>query len=406
MRSSQLRKLYIFFSGYLSFEPDSAHEIHDVLCANAAASLGYDSVLVYLDRKNKSFNPAAWIYPFQPKQPDATFVEFYDVGENLKVAPLPIPWFTEQLARRWNNTITLISKYYFPFHILSQTKIVHTRDWNFVRMAVRNKVPTIYERHYFQENQFEPEIVRSPYFQIAITQSEPIRQSLIECGMPSEKVIWLHNGSDQAFFIRQSDAAEVWRRELLNGGRKYLVVYSGALYRFKGVELLIDAAKELPEIQFAITGGKESQVQAYQKLARDKQVENVKFLGWILPRKRLVSLFQAADILAHPHLSGKEANFTNPVKFFQYMASGTPITVTEIPPLIEFKDSSLVACWCEPDNPHTFAQSIRSTLEKYPRKLEGYADNINFARQYSWENRTTRILNYVNESFRPSRYIY
>lgn len=57
MRSSQLRKLYIFFSGYLSFEPDSAHEIHDVLCANAAASLGYDSVLVYLDRKNKSFNP-------------------------------------------------------------------------------------------------------------------------------------------------------------------------------------------------------------------------------------------------------------------------------------------------------------------------------------------------------------
>ncbi|GAB1542274.1 hypothetical protein NUACC21_49480 [Scytonema sp. NUACC21] len=389
----------------MSLQPDSAHEIHDVLCANAAASLGYDSVLVYLEKENKSLNPAAWIYPFQPKQPDAKFVEFYDVGENLKVAPLPIPWFTEKLARRWNNTITLISKYYFPFHILSQTKIVHTRDWNFAKMAVINKVPVIYERHYFQEHQFEPEIVNSPYFQIAITQSDLIRQSLIKYGMPPEKVIWLHNGSERSFFIREPEAAEAWRRELLCEGRKHLVVYSGALYRFKGIDLLIDAAKELPEIQFAITGGKESQVKAYQQLARDKQVENIKFLGWVLPRKRLVSLFQAADVLAHPHISGKEAKFTNPVKFFQYMASGTPIAVTEIPPLMEFKHKSLVACWCEPDNPHKFAQSIQYVLEKYPRKLAGYSDNINFAHQYSWENRTIRILNCVNESFRPSKRI-
>ncbi|MEC4818721.1 MAG: glycosyltransferase [Scytonema sp. PMC 1069.18] len=401
MNNETFKKKYVFFTSHLSLKPDTAHEIHDVLCTNAAANLGYDAVLVYPDLENNGFNPVGLIHPFQPKRPNTEFVEFYDVGEKLKIAPLPLPFPIGRFARRWNNPGNVVTKYYFPVQILPQTKLVHTRDWNCVKTAVKNQVPVVYERHYFQEDKFEPEIVCSPYFQVAITQSEPIRQSLIEHGMPSEKVVWLHNGFGQSFLERQPEEAQAWRQELLSDGRTQLVVYSGALYRFKGIELLIDAAKELPEIQFAVTGGTELQVQKYQQQALEKGVENMKFLGWILPRERLISLFQAADVLAHPHLSGKEADFTNPVKFFQYMASGTPIAVTEIPPLMEFKNTPLVACWCEPDNPQKFAESIRAVLERYPRKLEGYGDSINYARQFSWENRATKILRYVDESFLP-----
>jgi len=305
-------------------QPDTAHEIHDVLCASASASLGYSTVLAYPDRSKSVLNPID-----------------------------------------------------------------------------KHQIPVIYERHYFQEQPFEPEIVHSPFFQVAITQSEPIRESLIQKGMPSEKVFWLYNGFEQSFLVRQPEAAAEWRRKLLANGRKHLVVYSGALYRFKGIDLLIEVAKKLPDIQFAITGGQDSQVQAYQQVARDQQVENINFLGWILPRERLVSLLQAADVLAHPHCSGKEANFTNPVKFFQYMAAGTPIAVTEIPPLMLFKDSPLVASWCIPDNPDEFAGCIQRILITYPRRIEGYTDSIDFARQFSWEDRANKILSYVDESFRP-----
>ncbi|MBD2663965.1 hypothetical protein B6N60_05036 [Richelia sinica FACHB-800] len=393
---------YIFFSSQLSFQADTAHEIHDVLCASAAANLGYSSVLVYPDRQNKTVNPLALFYPYKIQQPDAKFMEFYDADAKLKVAALRLPWPIDRVGGKFTDSNTVITKYYFPFHILPQTKIVHTRNWNFVKAAVKNKTPTIYERHYFADKDFEKEIVSSPYFEIAITQSEPIRQSLIEKGIPPEKVVWLHNGFNQSFLNRQPQAADKWRQELLTNGRKHLVVYSGALYPFKGIDVLIDAAKELPEIQFAITGGTDSQVQNYQQQARDKHVENVKFLGWILPRDRLVSLFQASDILAHPHCSGKSADFTNPVKFFQYMASGTPIVATEILPLMEFKKSPLIASWCEPDNSHKLAETIRHTLEKYPRKIEGYVKTIDFAQQFSWENRITKILSYVREDMRPT----
>jgi glycosyltransferase involved in cell wall biosynthesis len=396
-----MKNKYIYYTDKISLQPDTAHEIHDVLCANAVANLGYASVLVYPDHSPNALNPVRWIYPFQPKQPDADFIAFYNVQEKLKVSPLSMPWPIDRIQGKLTNSSTIATKYYLPFHLQHHTKIVHTRDWNFAKAAIKHQIPVIYERHYFQERPFEPEIVHSPFFQIAITQSEPVRESLVKCGMPSEKVVWLYNGFEQSFLVRQPEAAAQWRQELLTDGRQHLVVYSGALYRFKGIDLLIDVAKELPQIQFAITGGKQSQVQFYQQQAQAHQVENIKFLGWILPRERLVSLLQAADVLAHPHCSGQEANFTNPVKFFQYMAAGTPIAVTEIPPLMVFKNSPLIADWCEPDHPQKFAACIHHLLEKYPRKIAGYADSINFARQFSWEERTQKILSYLDESLRP-----
>ena len=388
-------KYYIVYSRKISQQPNSAHEIHDVQCANAAANLGYPAVLVYPNDGNISLNPWEWIMPFQPKKPDHNFVEFYNTQEKLQVAQLPIPWLIPRIKQRWANASSLVNKYYLPIHIFPYTKAVHTRDWNCVKTSIKYGIPTIYEKHYYQKDKFEPEIVNSPFLKVAISQSEPIRKSLVEGGMPSEKAIWLHNGFGQCFLVRQPQEVEQWRRELLQDDRQHLVVYSGALYRFKGIDMLIDVAKRLPHIQFAITGGKEEQVVAYRQQAKDKQVENINFLGWILPRSRLVSLLQTADVLAHPHCAGEAANITNPVKFFQYMASGTPIVATEIPPLIPFKSSPMIAAWCEPDNPNAFAQCIEQTLKTYPRKIEGYSESIEFARKFTWEERATKIMSYV-----------
>jgi glycosyltransferase involved in cell wall biosynthesis len=200
--------------------------------------------------------------------------------------------------------------------------------------------------------------------------------------------------------MRQPQKAAQWRQKLLVDGRSHLVVYSGALQQFKGIEVLIDVAREMPNIQFACAGGKENEVAHYQQLAKEKQVNNIIFLGYIL-QEDLASLLQAADVLAHPHCSGKAATFTSPLKLFDYFASGTPIVATEIPSLMEFRNTKAIAAWCEPDNPSKFAEAVAQVLETYPRKIEGYQDSVNFVKQFSWENRAAKILSYVDESFRP-----
>ncbi|MEA5510199.1 glycosyltransferase [Crocosphaera sp. UHCC 0190] len=388
-------KHYLVYS-QLSQKPDSAHEHLDVMCANSVANLGYPSILAYPEKQTSGFNLFPLLSPFKPQKPAQSLVEFYDVQDKLKVLPLSIPQIIDKGINRLNLS-TLVCKYYLPIHLKNNIQAVHTRDWNFAKAAVKNQIPTIFERHYFAETPFEQDIVNNPYFRVIITQSELTRQSIIEAGMPPDKAIWLHNGFNQSFLQRYPEDAQKWRNELLKDNRKHLVIYSGALYPFKGVDLLIDVAKELPNIQFCVTGGTEEQVKHYRQLSQDEQVNNINFLGWIVPRSRLVSLFQAADILAHPHLSGKSANFTNPVKFFQYLASGTPLVSTEIPPLMYFKNTVPVGVWCEPDNPILFAESIEKALEMYPRKIRGYQENIEYGKEFSWEKRAKKILEYVPE---------
>ncbi len=394
-----MTKHYIFFTRHILTQPQ-AHLVQVSNSANAAANLGYSTVLCFLQQGLPSFNPLSLIRPFHPRKSEAKLSQLYNLQEKLKVAPLPTPWPIDQINSKWTNSSTVVCKYYFPIHILPYTKIVHTRDWNFVKVAIKHGVPAIYEHHHQEQKQFEPEIVHNPLLQIAVTVAEPVRESMIEHGMPPEKVIRLHNGFNQVFLVRHLEAAQEWREKLLVDERQHLIVYAGALRKFKGINLLIEVAKEMPQVQFVCAGGNESEVQHYQQLAQEKQTQNVTFLGHI-PQNQLASLLQAADILAHPHRSGNAAATTSPLKLFDYLASGTPIVATEIPPLIEFKSSNAIAGWCEPDNPTQLTQCIQQALANYPRKVEGYTDNLDFVRQFSWENRISKILSYVEDSKRP-----
>ena len=394
-----MSKYYVFFTRNILPQPNVASLVQVAHSANAAANLGLPAVLVYLRKGWNAFNPVDWFYPFQPRKPDEKLTKIYNIQDKLKIADLPMPCPIDLFGSKWTSSSTIVSKYYLPIHLRKSTKIVHTRDWNFVKGAIKNGIPAIYEQHHHESKQFEPEIVRNPLFQIAVTVANTVRESMIENGMPPEKVIMLHNGFNQLFLARQTADAQIWRQQLLTDGRENLAVYAGGLYPFKGVDMLVDVAQELPGVQFAIAGGDSSQVTAYQKLAKDKQVNNIKFLGY-LPQNQLASLLQAADVLVHPHCLTEAATFTSPLKFFDYMASGTPIVATEIPSLLEFKSGNIAATWCTPDRPQQFAESIQACLTKYPRKVEGYAETLDFVKQFSWENRIERILSYVDEEVR------
>ncbi|MEG4805615.1 glycosyltransferase family 4 protein [Microcoleus sp. ARI1-B5] len=394
-----MSKYYVFFTRNVLPQPNVASLVQVAHSANAAANLGCPAVLVYLRKGWSALNPVDVLFAFRPRKPDDKLAKTYNLQEQLKVADLPVPWPLDFWDSKWTSASTIVSKYYLPIHLLKSTKIVHTRDWNFVKAAIKNGIPAIYEQHHHEDKKFEPEIVRNPLFQIAVTVADTVRDSTIENGMPPEKVITLHNGFNQLFLARQTESADNWRQQLLAGDRQHLAVYAGGLYPFKGVDMLVDVAQELPEVQFAIAGGDSAQVTAYQQLAKDKQVNNIKFLGY-LPQNQLASLLQAADVLTHPHCLTEAATFTSPLKFFDYMASGTAIVATEIASLMEFKSGNIAAIWCEPDNPHKFAESIRDSLAKYPRKIEGYAETLGFVKQFSWENRIEKILGCVDADVR------
>ena len=395
-----MSKHYVFFTRSTLPQPE-AHIVHDVNTANAVANLGYSTVLVYLNQTSLSSNPLDWFYPFRPQKPSAELVKYYNIQEKLKVLPLAMPFPISTRGGKWTNTSTVVCKYYFPIHIFPKTKILHTLDWNLVKAAIEYGIPVIYEREHYQKNKYEPDIVNSPLFQVAVTVADSVRENMIANGMPPEKIIKLHLSFNQSFSIRQPEKAKKWREKLLSSNRNKLVVYSGGLYKFKGVDLLLEVAEQLPSIQFAFAGGNDLQLSAYRQIVKEKQIDNAIFLGY-LPHEQLPSLLQAADILAHPHCSGEAATFTSPLKFFEYLSSGTPIVATKIPPLLEFIQADVVAAWCETDNPNAYANALKKALETHPYKVNGYARQIDFARQFSWESRTKKIIDRVAKPIQRS----
>ncbi len=396
-----MSKHYIFYTRNELPQLDIPSLVQVTHEANAAANLGYSTILVYLKSRTQALNGMEFLRPFKVKKINNQVIQAYNLSDQLKEITLPIPWSLVGKGRKWTDTNTIVSKYYFPFHLASKTQILHTRDWNLAKVATRYKVPVIYEQDHDDAKTFDAEIVQSPYFQVAVTVAESLRKKMIDKGMPAEKTVSLHNGYNQLFLIRKPQEAAEWRGQLISDPIQHLIVYAGGLYPFKGVDLLIDVAKMLPNFQFAIAGGKEDQVKFYEQQAQDKQVNNVKFIGF-LSQEKLASLLQAADVLAYPHRSGEASTFTSPLKFFDYMASGTPIVATEILPLKEFKSLNMAVGWCEPDDPNQFAQTIQQVLSKYPRKIDGYTNSIESVEQFSWENRVNQILSYVEKSMRPT----
>ncbi|WP_413198660.1 glycosyltransferase family 4 protein [Nostoc piscinale] len=397
MKTHNLQKNYNFF--FLEELPQpTASSVQAANAANGAANLGYPTILIYPQQGWQAINPVNLLHPFRPQKPPENLIRYYNFQDKLQVARLPMPWPIDYFKSKFTNSNTIATKYYFPFYIRATTKIVHAWNWNFIKAAIKYRIPEIYEHHHHEDKQFEPEIVNHPLFQVAVTVADTVRQSMIQHGMPPEKLIKIHNGFNRLFMQRQPEKAAEWRQKLLQNQRSQLVVYAGALKKFKGVDILIDAAQQMPNVQFVCAGGEPKEVEYYRKLAQSQQVDNITFLGYVLHHE-LASLLQAADVLAHPHCSGTASTFTSPLKLFDYLASGNPIVATEIISLEEFKNTPAIAAWCEPDNPHQFAAALQKVLETYPKKIEGYLQTIEFVQQFSWENRAAKILSYVDEPF-------
>jgi glycosyltransferase involved in cell wall biosynthesis len=214
---------------------------------------------------------------------------------------------------------------------------------------------------------------------------------MLKCGMPEEKLAVFPGGVNSSFFLRQPARAAEWRERIIEDSGKYLVVYAGSLAKWKGIDVLIDAADRLSIAQFVIAGGTCNEAAPYKRILHDRNIRNVLFTGSLM-QSDLVSLFQAADMLVYPQVSGVSAMRGSPLKSFEYLASGTPIVATLTPNLSHLKKDDLAVGLCPPDDPVAFANHIRYALDKFPRKMGGYSQNIEFARQFIWETRMESIL--------------
>ncbi len=177
---------------------------------------------------------------------------------------------------------------------------------------------------------------------------------------------------------------------------KRIVLYSGHLYHWKGVDTVMASAKLLHDDQnilFVLLGGTEEDIKKYQLEIKIKQLKNITLVGF-KPTREVPLYLKAADVLLLPNIPVTEEAlaYTSPIKMFEYMASGVPIIASDLPSIREVlntQNSYLVPA----GDVTILSQKIKEVLAKDNNLITKQA--FQDVQEFSWQKRAEKILRFA-----------
>jgi glycosyltransferase involved in cell wall biosynthesis len=195
----------------------------------------------------------------------------------------------------------------------------------------------------------------------------------------------------RAWLAEQRHDLQTLRRAEFTAG------YTGHLYPGRGEELLLDLARQLPEICFLVVGGEPHAVERLHRLAQERQLDNLLLAGFV-PNADL-PLYQAAcDVLLLPYgaqvagsSGGDIAPYFSPMKLFEYLASGRAILSSDLPALREVLHAGSAA-FAHPGAAAEWAQQLQSLREDGELRLRLGRQARQDAQRYTWEARSRAVL--------------
>lgn len=183
-----------------------------------------------------------------------------------------------------------------------------------------------------------------------------VADAVVDEGIPPERIHLVPNGADPDDFTPSRPREELRRRYGFGG---FTIVYTGAHGPANGLDLVLDAARdlarELPEVTFVLVGDGLSRPGLMER-ARRESLHNVVFLQPV-PKAEIPDLLAAAD--AGLHVLADVPLFlygVSPNKLFDYMAAGLPVltnTGGEIGRLVTDRDTGVATA------PRELADGVR-----------------------------------------------
>jgi len=113
-----------------------------------------------------------------------------------------------------------------------------------------------------------------------------------------------------------------------------VVLFSGWLYEFSGLDMVIQSLMELiveiPQLKLVVCGDG-PQLDDLQRLRRVLGLnDQIKILGR-LPFPEMPRVIASADLCINPYLPDVRSNHAFPSKIAEYMAEGKPVLATDLP---------------------------------------------------------------------------
>ncbi len=153
-------------------------------------------------------------------------------------------------------------------------------------------------------------------------------------GVPKDRITVVPNGCDTSDFAVSQSRAELRKAWGITGTT---AVFAGSHGPKDGIDLVLDAACEVPHVQFLLVGSGSAKTPAMARVAKDGLM-NVRFES-LIPKSELAQLLHACDIGLHAVAPLTVFDHgMSPNKLFDYLASGLPVASNARTPLAAVLD--------------------------------------------------------------------
>ena len=357
----------------------TANSIHVMKMCQALANNGHEVILLAPNCEEQYEKNVSDIF------------EFYGVKDNFQVTRL----FSPKIRGK-----TLIYTVAILIHLLfKKTDLVYGRFVNGCYLSSLLKIKTIFESHSPMSDRSALEVfsfnrlIRQNTFIKLVVISQALKNFYLKNKyLSKDKIQVAHDGADEVVDFKS--------KIKLHGANDNLKVgYVGHLYQGKGIEVIEKIHSNISKgIEFHIVGGLKDDVNYWKAKIQN---DNVYFYGFV-PQSEVSRYINALDICLLPNqntvktygskdgIGSNIAEFTSPLKMFEYMAHKKAIIASDQDVLKEVLNSSN-SILVDPEDGNGWIKAIEALKDiNYRDELSTMA--YKEFRKYSWINRAKSII--------------
>lgn len=301
----------------------------------------------------------------------------------------------EKLNKKWSfyiqNFVYLLKLFFLD---LDKDGVIYTRSAEIVWLFSQRGYKVVFEAHNWPESKVDIYRFFLKNAELIICNSKGTEKKHRENGFKDTLVA--SNGVDIDKYNIKENKEEL-RKELGLPVDKKIIMYVGHLYKWKGSEVMMEAAKKIKDdFLFVLIGGTEKDLEKYQERKKKENIRNIIFLGHQLKIK-IPKFMKSADVLLLPNVSStkESVDFTSPIKMFEYMASQKPIIASDLPSIKEVLDEKNAIFFREGDS-DDLVKKIDLVFSDEKLSEEKSEKAFQDVQKFTWAKRAEKILNLIN----------